>query len=386
VAGFLSLLAFVVLLLFAIFFHEFGHFITARWAGIKVSKFFIGFGPTVWSTRRGRVETIVGPGGASVTRPETEYGIKAFPVGGFVKIVGMSVAEEVPPEDQPRAFGAAPRWKRAIVLAAGSATHFVTAFVFLFIILTAIGVPDRPTLVVGGVSPDLENGRPTPAAMVGFKPGDRIVAIDGQPARTWDVVASTIRSNIGHKLDITVERDGERIHLEPTPVRYKNPEGKIVGLVGVTPEFVNRRLGPVQAVGTSASAMKNLVGEFFHRVPSAFSPQTLGITGGRGPSDQRPFSIIGAGRIATDLASHGRIADFLFLFVQINIFVAIFNMLPLPPLDGGHLIVLLIEKIRGRPVDQRALLPVMAVVLSVLLLLALLLGYYDITSPIKVTP
>ncbi len=383
-AAFISVVAFVVLLLFAIFFHEFGHFITARWAGIKVSKFFIGFGPTVWSTRRGRVETFVGPNGATETRPETEYGVKAFPIGGFVKIVGMSPAEEVPLEDQPRSFGAAPRWKRAIVLVAGSASHFVTAFVFLFIILAAIGIPDKPTLTVSGVSPDLANGKRTPAAIVGFKPGDRIVAIDGAEARSWDAVAKIIQGSRGRELDITVERDGRRIDLRPTPVRYKNDQGKIVGLVGITPEYVNRRLGPVEAVGTSVVGMTNLVTEFFHRVPSAFSPRTLGITGGRGPSEQRPFSIIGAGRIATDLASHGRIADFLFLFVQINIFVAIFNLLPLPPLDGGHLVVLLIEKIRGKPVDQRALIPVMAVVLSVLLVLALLLGYYDITAPIKV--
>src|SRR5712692_5218282 len=121
-------LAFVVLIIFAVFFHELGHYVTARWAGIKVSKFFIGFGPTLWSVRRGRVETFVGRSGAIEQRPETEYGIKLLPLGGFVKIVGMSVIEEVAPEDEPRAFNSAPRWKRAIVLTAGSATHFVTAF------------------------------------------------------------------------------------------------------------------------------------------------------------------------------------------------------------------------------------------------------------------
>ena len=148
-AAFLSLFAFVVLLLFAIFFHEFGHFITARWAGIKASKFFIGFGPTIWSTRRGRIETLVGPDGATISRPETEVGIKAFPIGGFVKIVGMSPAEEVAPEDVPRSFNAAPRWKRAIVLVAGSASHFVTAFVVLFLILTIGGVPHQAPEEVG---------------------------------------------------------------------------------------------------------------------------------------------------------------------------------------------------------------------------------------------
>ena len=385
-AAFLSLLAFVVLLLFAIFFHEFGHFITARWAGIKASKFFIGFGPTIWSTRRGRIETFVGPDGATHSRPETEFGVKAFPVGGFVKIVGMSPAEEVSPEDEPRSFNAAPRWKRAIVLSAGSASHFITAFVVLFLILTIGGSPDinHPSLRVDLIVNKLENGKPSPAVLAGLKPGDKIVAIDHQTVSKWEQAANTIKASPNKTLDFTVLRSGRDVDLSVRPALQKNDQGKEVGFVGVQPFFPNKRLNPVTAVGTSGRAMGSLVGEFFHRVPSAFSPHTLGLTGGKGPTSDRPFSIIGAGRLATDLASHGHIADFLLLFVEINIFVAIFNMLPLPPLDGGHLAVLLIEKIRGKPVDQRALIPVMAVVLSVLLLLALLLGYYDITAPIKI--
>ena len=380
-AAFLSLLAFIVLLLFAIFFHEFGHFITARWAGIKASKFFIGFGPTVWSTRRGRIETFVGPNGATQTRPETEVGIKAFPIGGFVKIVGMSPAEEVAPEDIPRSFNAAPRWKRAIVLAAGSASHFVTAFVVLFLILTISGAPDanHPTMTIDSVESQIA-GKPSPAAAAGLEAGDRVVAINGTTVTKWDQVQSEISSSHG-SIQMTVERDGVRHTFAVTPV-VDTSTGTSKPVVGIFVRLPNRRLNPISAVGTTGHAMASLVTEFFHRVPSAFSPHTLGLTGGKGPTQDRPFSIIGAGRIATDLASHGHIADFLFLFVEINIFVSIFNLMPLPPLDGGHLAVLLIEKVRGKPVDQRALIPVMAVVLSVLLLLALLLGYYDITAPI----
>jgi membrane-associated protease RseP (regulator of RpoE activity) len=119
------------------------------------------------------------------------------------------------------------------------------------------------------------------------------------------------------------------------------------------------------------------------QAPRAFSPSSLGLSG-EGPTEERPFSIIGAGRLAVDFAATGQIAVFLFLFVQINFFVGIFNMLPLPPLDGGHLLVLALEKIRRKPIDQRALVPVMAVVLSVLALLGLLLVYYDIVSPVRV--
>ncbi len=384
-AAFLSLLAFVVLILFAIGFHEFGHFITARWAGIKASKFFIGFGPTVWSTRRGRIETIVGPDGATISQPELEVGVKAFPIGGFVKIVGMSPAEEVSPADEPRAFNSAPRWKRAIVLSAGSASHFITAFLVLFLILSISGTPDvnHASLTVDLVVPTLDNGKPSPASEAGLKHGDRIVAIDHQAVTKWDDAANTIKANPGRQLDITVIRSDRRVDLFVHPAPQKDDQGKEVGFIGVQPVFPNRRLGPISSSWTSLKAIGSLIAAFFQKVPSAFSPHTLGLTGGKGPSPNRPFSIIGAGRIATDLASHGHIADFLFLFAELNVFISLFNMLPLPPLDGGHLAVLLVEKIRGKPVDQRALVPVMAVVLSVLLLLALLLGYYDITAPIK---
>jgi membrane-associated protease RseP (regulator of RpoE activity) len=159
--------------------------------------------------------------------------------------------------------------------------------------------------------------------------------------------------------------------------------GRKIGVIGVFPQGEIRRLGPIPAIGRSVGDMGLLLKGFVHTAPRAFSPQTLGLTGGR-PSNQRPFSILGAGRIAADLAGQGQIALFLLLFVQINVFIAIFNMLPLPPLDGGHLLVLLIEKIRRRPVDPRSLVPVMAVVFSILMLLAVLLVYYDIVSPVHV--
>jgi membrane-associated protease RseP (regulator of RpoE activity) len=382
-AGLVGVLAFVVLILFAILFHEFGHYLTARWAGIKVSKFFIGFGPTLWSYRRGRVETVVTSDGVSERRPETEYGIKLLPVGGFVKIVGMSPWEDLPPEDEPRSFGAAPRWKRAIVLSAGSATHFITAFVMLFIIFAGVGIQDlsHPTLVVSGVENQIA-GKPSPAAKAGIHDRDKIVAVDGVPVSSWTKVRDAIRSHPGIPMRLTVRRRGSDVVLPITPTSDVQ-DGKRVGVIGVLPEGRVQRFNPIRAVGESAGQIRTLVATFFTRVPQAFSPQTLGLTTGR-PTDQRPFSILGAGRLAADLAAHGQVAIFLFLFVQINVFIAIFNMLPLPPLDGGHLVVLGIDKIRGKPVDQRALVGVMAVVFSLLMLLFVLLVYYDIVSPVHI--
>lgn len=375
----LGIFAFIVLMLYAIFFHELGHFVTARWAGIKVSKFFIGFGPTLWSTRRGRVEVSVGADGTRMTQPETEYGVKALPLGGFVKIVGMSAAEEIPPEDEPRAFGAAPAWKRAIVLVAGSVTHFITAFFVLFLIFTVIGVPGAPTLEISEVNAQI-NGEPSPAAAAGLRPGDKVLEVAGKPVKQWGEVGARIRGAGGKPIRMVVQKaDGDRRSVTLRP-EIATIDGKRTPLVGIMPTSEIVREDPIDGTIAAGKTMNFLVTSFFQRVPQALKPSSLGLTG-EGPTQDRPFSIIGAGKLAGDLASRGSLADFLALFVQINIFIAIFNMLPLPPLDGGHLLVLGLEKIRGKPISPRAVMPVAVAVATLLLLLGVLLLYYDIVQP-----
>ncbi len=381
-AGFIGILVFAFLILFAIFFHELGHFVTARWAGIKVSKFFVGFGPTLWSTRRGRVETVTGDDGRTVTRPETEYGVKALPLGGFVKIVGMSPMEEVALGDVPRAFTAAPAWKRAIVLAAGSVTHFITALFVLWLVFTAVGLPDpdRPTLRIDAVQAEIE-GKESPAAKAGLKAGDRIVAVDGRSVDKFEDVRTHVRASGGKAVEFTVQTElGRKRDVSVDPI-VDSSGGAPVTVIGIYPENEVRRQNPIFAVASTGRTMKALLQGFFTQVPRAFSPDNLGLTGD-GPTNERPFSIIGAGKIAGDLASQGSILDFMLLFVQINVFIGLFNLLPLPPLDGGHLVLLAIEKIRGgKPVSQRAVVPVAALVLSVLLMLGVWLAYNDVVQP-----
>src|SRR5690242_11443898 len=228
-----------------------------------------------------------------MTRPETEVGIKAFPIGGFVRIVGMSAAEEVSPEDEPRSFNAAPRWKRAIVLSAGSVTHFITGFIILFLLLSIAGAPDvnHPSLTVDLVVQKLDSGATSPAALAGLKHGDRLVEINHQRVAKWNDAANTIKANANKTLIFTVIRNSEQLDLTVRPTLQKNDAGKEVGFVGVQPVFPNVRQNPVAATVNSGKAIGGLIGAFFHRVPTAFSPHTLGLTGGKGPTQDRPFSI-----------------------------------------------------------------------------------------------
>lgn len=377
---------FVVLLLLAIGFHEFGHFITARWSGIKVSRFFIGFGPTLWSTRRGRTEVVEDEESGELTeRPETEYGVKALPLGGFVKILGMGtfdLPEDLPPEDRPRSFQAAPAWKRAIVLAAGSVTHFILAFVVLFVMFTLVGLPGGPAQpTVSQVEQEVE-GRPSPASEAGLRPGDEIVAVDGEGVAEWSQLVETVQANPGERLSLTIVRDGDRRELTITPAAVEE-EGERIGLIGVFPTAATERIGPVDGLLRSGGTIGDVVVAVVQIAPEAFSPENLGLVPGQEPSDQRGVSVVGAGQISADLIGSGQFALFLGLFAQINIFIALFNLLPLPPLDGGHLLVLGIEKVRGKAVSPRALLPVMAIVTSLLIALAALLVFQDIVSPVQ---
>ncbi|HVE93171.1 MAG TPA: M50 family metallopeptidase [Actinomycetota bacterium] len=374
----LGIAAFVFLLLLAIFFHELGHFLAARWAGIKVTQFFVGFGPTLWSRRGGRQEVVESADGQIVERPELEYGVKAIPLGGFVKILGMSPFEEVPPQDYARSFQRAPAWKRAIVLAAGSATHILTAFIALVLILSAVGIPTRQTLELEMVS------RGSPASESGLRPGDRIVAVDGRKVSEWTQVRNLIRDSPGRQMQLTVaNRTGDRRTVGITPRPQQEDGGRrTVGLIGVSSKLANVRVNPAVAAGRSAVVIGQFIGRFVTSTPKLFSAETLGLTKTPGREDERAQSVVGAGRAAADLASKGQVLRFLEFFVYINMAIGLFNLLPIPPLDGGHLLLLGLEKVRRKPVGQTTMVRVMAVGFALLLLLGMWIIFQDIVSPV----
>src|SRR3954468_8604424 len=248
VTGVTKTVAVVAALIVMIMLHELGHFLTAKWAGMKVTEYFLGFGPRLWSVRKG----------------ETEYGVKAIPAGGYVKIIGMSNLEDVDPADEPRTYRQKPFWRRFSVAVAGSTVHFIIAIVLLFTLVSFVGLIryDKPKLQVGEIT-QFTSGQ-SPAQLAGFRLGDKVVSVDGRSVAKWDDIPPYIRSHAGQQLTFVVLRDGQEVTLTPTPVDLRNGQLKNAtgpsaaatssdpyGFVGIGPAFPVEKTGVVDGAGRS---------------------------------------------------------------------------------------------------------------------------------------
>jgi membrane-associated protease RseP (regulator of RpoE activity) len=364
----IGVLIFAISLLIVVMIHESGHFFTAKAFKMKVEEFFVGFGPRLWSIRRG----------------ETEYGVKALPLGGYVRIAGMNPFQEVPAEEFPRTYAAKPVWQRAVVIAAGPVTHFVMAIVFLSIFFMAIGIrtPTRP--LIDEVQTKLD-GRTSPAAIAGLRPGDEVVAIDGRRVGSIDRFIAYTRARAGQQLTVTVKRDGRLLTVQATPV-LSEVDGKKVGRLGVILDEAKQRTGPLTAVGRAGIQIGSLVKAIFLRLGDIFGPKGLTRIGqllsGAPRRTDDPTSIVGGARIAGQAAKAGLWDGLFEELVVFNVFVGILNLIPLPPLDGGHLAVLAYEKVARRQPDVRKLVPLTALVAAFLILFVVSLVYLDIVRPL----
>ena len=365
----LGVVIFAVSILVVVLVHESGHFFTAKAFGIKVEEFFVGFGPRLWSTRRG----------------ETEYGVKLLPLGGYVRIAGMNPFQETPPEEFPRTFGAKPIWQRAVVIATGPVTHFVIAIVLLAVFFVGFGVLTPAKPVVEGVEPTLQ-GRPSPAAVAGLQRGDEVVELDGRPVGSTDRFLTFTRSHSGQAITITVLRHGRHVTLRATPV-LADVNGRMVGRLGIVVGEGRQKYNPIAAVGKAFVSTGVAVKQVILALGKIFGPSGLRrigdlLAGTRPRQTSDVTSVVGATRLAGEAARAGAWDSLFGLLVTFNIFVGILNLVPLPPLDGGHLAVLAYEKVRGRRPDVRKLVPLTAAVTGFILLLAVSLVYIDLTNPL----
>jgi membrane-associated protease RseP (regulator of RpoE activity) len=389
----LGILIFVLALLFSIMLHEAGHFFTAKKFGMKVTQFFVGFGQTLWSRRKG----------------ETEYGVKAIPAGGFVKIVGMTELEDVDPADEPRSFRRQPGWQRIIVLAAGSFMHFVLAFVLLFALAVGIGLAGAGTsTTVGAIDTCVPSSLTSvckasnpasPAKKVGIRAGDKIIAVAGVPVHNWTQMGKALRSQpAGQPVAITVQRGGKQVTLT---ARLAVVHGRQGSYLGVSPVVVFQRTGPIGAVtyaggkfGQILAGSAGVVANLPKAVPDLFAKNR-----GSGPGGQ-VTSVVGAADItgqvvASPIGWQARVAVVMLIVASLNIFVGAFNLLPLLPLDGGHLAIVIYERcrawlarLRGKPdpgpVDFRRFVPVSVGVFALLVGFGLLLIMADLVNPVHI--
>jgi len=387
---------FIVALLFSVMLHETGHFVLAKKFGMKATRYFVGFGPTIWSTRRG----------------ETEYGIKALPFGGFVKIIGMHSLDDVDdPADEPRSFRAHPAWQRIIVLCAGSFMHFVLAFLLIFSLALGIGIENDNTTQLGTVSScvaanltQLNNGTCTasdqasPAKLAGLRAGDQVTAFDGTPVSNWTQLGNAIRrAPVGSDSTITVRRDGKTLQLRATLAEVKGRSG---AYLGIAPTVVFQTASPIRAVQYAGSAFGQVlvgsakaIGALPGALPKLFSKDRSSTAAGQ------VSSVVGAAEatgtaVAANVGWQYKVSFVLLLIASLNIFVGAFNMLPLLPLDGGHVAVVVWERIRAwfarlrkRPdpglVDMAKLLPVSFSIFMVLMFFGVMLVLADIVNPVN---
>jgi membrane-associated protease RseP (regulator of RpoE activity) len=379
--GPLAIVLFFAGLLVIILIHEGGHYLVARAFGFKVEEYFVGFGPRVWSVRRG----------------EIEYGVKALPLGGYVKIAGMNPYEQVAEADLPRAYGSKPRWQRALTIFAGPGSHFVVGALLFGSLFAVFGAADSNLPLVSSVEQTLRDASTqaavsSPALLAGVRPGDLIVGVGTRRHPTWDQLSSDTtdwaKHHAGTPLSFTIVRDGRTIRLDIVPVLAKVGE-KTIGRIGIT-------LGPRKRglVGSAAGGVK-MVGQTawgsIQQIGHIFGPQGIGrvlsllfTSTPRNINDSA--SVVGVGQQVDALGSAGDWSSFLYLLGYVTVFIGLVNLVPLPPFDGGHLAVLAVEKIRGKTIDMRKLIPVSAAVMGFFILFVMATVFLDITKPLPISP
>lgn len=416
--------------------HEVGHLVPAKLFKVRVTKYMIGFGPTLWSKRKG----------------ETEYGVKAIPLGGYVSMIGMyppnkedgtvrpsstgmfqtlatearSMAhEEVGPEDRNRVFYRLPVWKKVIVMLGGPAMNLLIGVVLTAVLLMGFGVATATTTisdvskcqVAAGqtVDPDSADCQLTPAASAGLLPNDVVTSFDGKAVTDWNQLTEWIRASAGREVSITVERDGGPVTTTVTPVLSSRP---VVGVDGrqAKDDAGNLLYQDVGFLGIGAqtalvpqpaSSVLPMAGENIKQVAGVvlnLPARVVGVAKAAFSEEPRdpngPISVVGVGRVAGEVAAmeavplQARLATLVGLLAGLNFALAVFNLIPLLPLDGGHVAGALYEgarrrvaKLFGKPdpgaFDIAKMLPVTYVVAALLMGMSVLLIYADIVKPVN---
>jgi len=390
---FVTLLTWIVgwalpLVIFAIIFivmaHEFGHFITAKRAGMKVTDFFVGFGPVLWSTTIG----------------ETRYGVRAILAGGYVKVPGMTWTETIPEAEESRTYRSASYPRKVLFASAGSLMHVVMALLLAWAALTFVGLPSASHVGVYGFT-KWQGHTENAAQRAGLKVGDQIVAINGVAISSDSQLQSIVGDDSGKNLTILVQRAGRDLTLHATPVYGPTliVSGKSLaarGYLGVSLESLAVRDSWFASIPGSFTEVGSLLATAVHAIVHVFSPgefsslfhQVASPAAATNRKNQltRPESIVGVVRIAVQSTQTGP-GDLLLILMAVNIFVGVLNMLPMLPLDGGYVAIATYERLRSRRgiryhADVNKMAPIIYAFMGVLLILFATTLFLDIAHPI----
>lgn len=387
--------------------HEWGHMQAARMFGMRVRRYFIGFGPTVWSTSRKHAG-----GGGHVT----EYGLKAVPLGGFCDIAGMTAQDPVAPEEEHHAMWRRPWWQRIAVLSGGVAMNLVVGVVLIYIVAVAWGLPNMnadfsPRVQATQCVPATQNPDGTlsectgtgPAGDAGLRAGDVITSVNGTAVETYPEVIEEVGSSESGPIEFTVDRAGTTatIVVVPEVVERRTNSGAIaqtpaVGVLFERPQNTLNEYTPLTAVPGALAFTGDMFGAVWDGLLSIPSkvPGVVASIFGAERDQESPMSVVGASRVGGEMVENDMWSGFLMMLANLNFFLALFNLVPLPPLDGGHIAVVVYEKLRdffrrlaGKPAigpaDYTRLMPVTMAFTAVLLTFGVIVIAADVVNPIR---
>lgn len=398
-----GIVLFALGIMVSIVLHEYGHMRVALWSGMKVRRFFVGFGPTVWSTNRGGIE----------------YGLKAIPLGGFCDIAGMTAYDELSPEDQPKAMWRQAWWKRVAVLLAGPAMNIFLAITLFYVVAVGWGLvnrdlqsipTDRVAAVVGDTCAGAERCGPGigPAGEAGIVAGDRITSVDGQPVGSWADLSTIVSERPGETVPVVVDRSGESV-TTTTTLTSSTTDGKPKGALGVQlsndgipqeilddPAYQSvNTYGARDAVPATLAFTGDMIDATIDGLASFPSkiPGVVASIFGAERAEDSPVSVVGASHIGGQAVEQGLWSLFLLFLASLNLFLGAFNLVPLTPFDGGHIAVVFYEKIRdalrrlrglapGGPADYEKLAPVTMTVFVALIAVSAIVITADFVNPI----
>ena len=329
--------------------HEFGHFLIAKLSGIHVEEFFIGFGPKLFKFK---------------DRRGTVYGISAIPVGGYNKLLGMDRNESIPSGMEDKAFHNKPFYKKLQVSIGGVGFNIIFAVILIGIFLS-MGVL-VPTTIIDYIQPE------APADISGFKIGDKVIALNDQKIESWDDFSALTKKYPGKEVTYTVIRDGEEIKLE---VKLNNVEDQ--GYLGISPSSVEEKLGFFEIVKESFKMTWDISVTYIKLFGMLFS--------GKIPlSEARPVSPVGIVNIFQQSVSMG-MQNFIFFVALVSILMGFGNLIPILPLDGGNILLIIIEAIRRKPVPRKVLEIINSTGIFILISILIVGLVFDIINPFNIT-